>query len=1207
MHRIVSWCLKNKSVVVLATLLLVGSGVYASTRLNQELFPDIAFPLITVTTPVPGAGPDLVDEQVTQTVESAVSGVEGIESIQATSSQGFSLVAVEFDLDADTEEAEADINDVLASLTLPQQAGEPEVRRQSAAEFPILNISLAAENGDLAALTTYARDEAIPRIEEVEGVGRVELVGGAEERIEVELDPEELKENNLPPEAVIGAISSAGVNAPVGAVQVDGLSTPVRVTGELKDAEALKDLPVGAGAAAAAAAGAPKGGASKGGGPGGGRPGGGLGGATKGAPGALSATPSSVEPVLLGDVADVREAGSEIAGISRTDGEPSLGLNVLKAPDTNTVEVARGVEEALDEIREDLGEDEVRIVLDSARDVEKSVRGLVQEGLIGALLAVLVIFAFLRSLRATLVTAVSLPSSVLAALLFSWGYDLTLNILTLAGLTIAVGRVVDDAIVVLENSYRYVQAGYEPEEAALKGTTEVASAITSSTLTTTAVFIPLAVVGGLISKFFVPLSLTVALALLASLIVSVTIIPVLVSVFIKRAKPREGPPSKHIPEKVLEGSSETTAEEYVAKIPETNPSDWSPRRASPWSSSRFERAESEAFDRPTAVKTPPDDLDREIERGPRSREPAALAAFLLVVGVVVAAGWTGLLGGFFNAVSGVFSRINFSSSAVLVTFGVLGGVFGTLLLVGLVALAVREARRPVRRGGGSEGSMVRLYTPMLRWSLRHRAVVLILAFLLFAGGVVTAFFLPVSFFPPSQENILIAEVELPAGTSLQRTSEELESFEDFLLDDPAIESYLLAVGGKNSLDFDPVRNNNQAQAFITVEEGEDVSGAVDRVKEEGARLYGEENFQVEIIAGGPPQGELRAVITGGSEEELRDASELVAREISENDEVINVKSDLSESTPEVAVVVDPERAARAGVSPAQVSSSLGILLGSGAQTSLGETPVSIGVPEEEVYSLQEVRGLPVGAGATVGNVADVREEEAPSAITRSDGERAVTVSGRITSDDTAAVSSEVEAVVAELDLPGDVMASVGGEAEDIEESFYDLYLSILVALALVYLILVVFFGSLLVPLIILLAVPLTTVGAFGTLFLTNTPLSLPSLLGLLLLIGIVVSNAILLVDFAIKARGDYESLDEAVVVAGQTRLRPILMTALATIFALLPLALGLAGGGSELVSSSLAITVIGGLLTSTLLTLLVVPVGYSLLERRRSKKEKYAG
>jgi HAE1 family hydrophobic/amphiphilic exporter-1 len=238
--------------------------------------------------------------------------------------------------------------------------------------------------------------------------------------------------------------------------------------------------------------------------------------------------------VLLGEVAEVREVSSDLAGISRTDGEPSLGLNITKAADANTVEVADGVVGALDEARDELGEDEVRVVFNSAEDVRESVSGLVQEGAIGAVLAIAVIFAFLRSMRATLVTAVSLPTSVLAALLFSWGYDLTLNILTLAGLTIAVGRVVDDAIVVLENSYRYVQQGYDPETAALKGTTEVASAITSSTLTTTAVFVPLAVVGGIVSKFFVPLSLTVALALLASLIVAVTVIPVLVSVFIKR-------------------------------------------------------------------------------------------------------------------------------------------------------------------------------------------------------------------------------------------------------------------------------------------------------------------------------------------------------------------------------------------------------------------------------------------------------------------------------------------------------------------------------------------------------------------------------------------------------------------------------------------------------------------------------------------------
>jgi multidrug efflux pump subunit AcrB len=1202
LRRIVLWCLRNKSVVVLATVLLVGSGVFVTTRLNQELFPDIAFPLVTVATPVPGSGPEAVDEQVTQPLESAISGAEDIESVQATSSQGFSLVAVEFDLDTDVEEAEADIQSALGGLELPQQAGEPEVRRQSAAEFPILTISLAARDGDLAALTTYTRDEAIPRIEEVEGIRKVDLVGGAEESIEVELDPEELEENGLPPEAVVGAISGAGVDAPVGAVQIDGLSTPMRVTSELQDPEALEDLPVGAGAAAPAAA--PKGARP----PGGDRPGGAPSG---GPPGGSSVAPPS-QPVLLGDVARVREAGSDIAGISRTNGEPSLGLNIVKASDANTVEVVQGVKEALDEIREDLGEDEVRVVLDSAKDVEESVSGLVQEGLIGALLAVLVIFVFLRSVRATLVTAVSLPTSVLAALLFSWGYDLTLNILTLAGLTIAVGRVVDDAIVVLENSYRYVQAGYDPEDAALKGTTEVASAITSSTLTTTAVFVPLALVGGLISKFFVPLSLTVALALLASLIVSVTIIPVLVSLFVKRAGTKV-PPGEQPPKDRFEGppGAETgeVPEADRLRRRETELPGWSPRRASPWSSTRRLRR--------IRVNNAPDDGSgappgpssaagsREFDNGPRSWEPTVLLVLLLVVGAVVAGAWTGVLGDIPEA----FSEVDFGSPALLVVLGVLGGVLGTLLVLGLVALAVRGSKRSGRRDAEGDGALVRLYAPMLRWSLLHRWVVLMLAFLLFAGGVATAFFLPTSFFPPSQENILIAEAELPPGTSLQRTGEELEPFEDFLLDDAAVESYQLSVGGQNDLDFNPVRRDNQAQAIITVEEDENVSGALGRVEEEGRRLYGEENFQVEVISGGPPQGELRAVITGGSEEELREASELVAREISENDAMINVKSDLSESTPEVAVTVDLQRAADAGLSPGQVSGTLGILFGGGARTSLGETPVSIGVPEEAVDSLEEVRRLPVGVGTQVGDVADVEEVEAPSTISRSDRERAVTVAGRITSADTAAVSTEVEAAVAELDLPGDVTASVGGESEDIEEGFRNLFFSIAIALALVYLILVIFFGSLLIPFVILLAVPLTTVGAFGALLLTDTPLSLPSLLGLLLLIGIVVSNAILLVDFAIKARDAHENADEAVMAAGRARLRPILMTALATIFALLPLALGLAGGGNQLVSSSLAITVIGGLLTSTFLTLLVVPVGYSLLEgaRSRRRKKKYAG
>jgi multidrug efflux pump subunit AcrB len=1119
-------------VVFLAAVLLVGSGAYATTRLNQELLPDISFPVIVISTPVVGAGPEVVDEQVTQPVEGAIGGVSEIEAIRSTSSQGFSVVVVEFGLDADTEEAEADLQSALDGVELPAQAGEPEVRSQSSAEFPIMSLSLAVEDGDLADLTEYAEDEVVPAIEEVDGVGSVDLIGGAERRIEVELDPDDLKANDVSPDAVAGAISGAGVDAPVGSVPVDGLDTPVRATGEFAGAEALEDLPVGtAGATGTTAAPAQEVAGSF--------PNEALSGAAppEGVPGASAAPEAGGEtPVLLGDVAEVRSVPSELAGISRTNGEPSLGLDVVKDRDANTVEVAAEVEKVLDDVREELGEDQVTVVLNSATDVEESVSGLVEEGLIGAVLAVLVIFAFLRSLWATLVTAVSLPTSVLAALLFSWADNLTLNVITLAGLTIAVGRVVDDAIVVLENSYRHVQRGLDPEEAALRGTTEVASAITSSTLTTTAVFVPLALVGGIVSRFFVPLSLTVALALLASLIVAVTIIPVLVSVFVKRRPVRE--------------------HEYGAR------------------------------------------RDRRV--GGFVRSIVGVLVFLIASAIAfVMAARAGVLGGVPGVPQGLLelaSGLDPGSPVVLAAVA--------LVILGLALLVLRAGRRASVTQ--EDALLVRLYTPMLRWSLRHRLAVLLLALVAFAGGLSTILLLAVSFFPPSEERLLIADVELEPGSGLEQTSEALRPFEDFLAADEALRSYQVSIGGEDATDPEsPVRPSSVAQAFINVEGSADVDRVLDRVDEKGDELYGE-GFQVQALSNGPPQGGLEAVLTDDSEEELAKAAELVSEEISGLDDVNNVQSDLSGGTPEIAVAVDPEKAARAGLSPSGVSTSLGALLGGDTLTSVGEAPVVVSVPEESVNSLEEVRELPVSSTTTVGDMAEVEKVRSPAAVSRVDGERAVTVTANITSPDTQTISAEAKAAVAKLDLPGQVTASVGGETEDIDESFRNLFFSIIVALALVFLILVVFFGSILVPLVILLAVPLTTVGAFGALLLTDTALSLPSLLGVLLLIGIVVSNAILLVDFAIKARDTYETPDEAIVAAGRARLRPILMTAFATIFALLPLALGLAGGGSGLISSSLAITVIGGLATSTFLTLLVVPVGYSLLAsgRRRRKKEK---
>ena len=1067
MQGIVRWCLKNKSVVVLATVLLIASGVYATTRLNQELLPDIDFPLVVVSTPVPGASPDVVDEQVTQPVEGAIEGVEGIESVQSTSSQNFSVVVVEFGFEVDTEEAEADINAALEDVSLPEGAGPPEARRQSADSFPIQSISLAAGDGNLEELTRYAEDEAVPLIEEVDGVASADLVGGSERQIEVELDPARLGEQGITADAVVGAISGSNTDAPAGEVRIEGLSTPVRAEAVVTDPEALRDLPVGI--SGAAPAGAPTG-----------APPGVPAGVPSGAsppPGAASPAPTAAapEPVLLGDVAEVGEADANISGISRTNGEPSLSINVTRQPDANTVEVSRGVEEALEEVREDLGRDEVVVVFDSSEDVEASVLGLVEKAAIGGLLAIVVIFGFLRSLRATLVTAVSLPTSILAALLFSWEANLTLNIVTLAGLTIAVGRVVDDAIVVLENAYRYVQQGYDPEEAALRGTTEVASAITSSTLTTVAVFLPLGLVGGIVSRFFLPLSLTVAFALLASLVVAVTIIPVLTALFIGRRSAR----------RAAEKSSEGTQ----------------------------------------------------------------------------------------------------------------GGT----------------ERRRDRRSRGRRG-LNRLYVPALRWSLRHRFLTMLAAIAVFAAGFAAIPYLAVSFFPPSEERLLQANVELPSGTTQADTAGELAPFEDFLTQDGGVDNYQLSIGGENSFDPNaPLRGDNQAQAFVLLGENADIQRTLERIRAEGDDLYGDD-FQADILAQGPPTGGLEVTITGGTEEELGRASDAVVEELENNGNLTNVESDLTGGSPEIEVAVDEAEASSRGLSPAQISSTLGTLLGgagAGAPggVTLGETPVSIGVPEERVDSIGEVENLPLGQGTTVGDVAEVRRVEAPAAVTRADGDRAVTVTGTITSEDTNAVSTEVGETLANLDLPQGVTAQIGGESEDIAESFRNLILSIFVALALVYLILVVFFRSLVVPLIILLSVPLITAGSFGALLVTGTALSLPALLGVLLLIGIVVANAILLVDFAIQARSRHESVNEALVEAGSERLRPILMTAFATIFALLPLALDLSffvEGGNALISSSLAIPVVGGLVTSTFMTLFVVPVGYSLLRGRRQEKRGVA-
>ena len=471
--------------------------------------------------------------------------------------------------------------------------------------------------------------------------------------------------------------------------------------------------------------------------------------------------------------------------------------------------------------------------------------------------------------------------------------------------------------------------------------------------------------------------------------------------------------------------------------------------------------------------------------------------------------------------------------------------------------------------------------------------------MVFVGGIAIAGQLPQTFFPEEESDTLSAQIELPEGATLNRTAEELQRFESFLADESGVESYLLQIGGESSSGFGGTRPENLADVTVSLEEGANTQNVLDRIEEEADDVYGAGNVTVATVSStGVSSSEIEATITDGTRDEQERAAEQIRSEMADNDDVKDVSSSVSGGAQQVSVTLDQQRAAEAGLSPEEAALSLSTLFGGGSQNGEQEatangTPILVGIPEESLDSLDAVRGLTVVPGTTVGDIAEVEQTDSPSSVTRIEGDRATTVSGTITSQDTTTVTNDVVSSIDDLDLPDDVEVSVGGAQDDVEESFTDLFVAIAVAIVLVYLILVAYFGSVLTPVALLLSVPVSTAGAFGALLITGTPISVPALLGLLLLVGIVVANAILLVDFAEKARAEGATPDEAAIEAGRTRIRPVLMTAAATIGALTPLALGI-GGGSGIINQSLAIPVIGGLISSTLLTLLVVPAGYAL-------------
>lgn len=1075
MFRLATASLANRSVVGLLTVLIVASGLLSLTSLKQELLPSFEVPQASIVTPYPGASPEIVDAQISSLIEDEVRTLNNLVTVRSTSSANLSVVRVEFDFGTTTATVEEELNRVIANLkdSLPSDVSS-RVISGSFDSVPIIVLSVASTTGDNDALAEILADVATPILSQVPGIQEITVAGAKKKEITLDLKAKVLRENGLSQQSIVDALRANGFIIPAGSITDTQGELQIEVGTNVNSLKAFKKLPLissstqnaqaAAQAAAAQAAAAQAAAAAAAAGPG-----------APAIPAAPSIPEAPAEPEILTieEVAVVTYDYEPVTSISRTNGLDSLGIQVTKTQDGNTVAISNGVEAKIEEIKKKLGGNvEINTVFDQGPFVEKQLENLTIEGTLGLTFAILIILVFLGSIRSTLVTAISIPTSLLvtfAGLLVS---DYSLNLFTLSALTIAVGRVVDDSIVVIENINRHLSYGEEKKSAIIQAVKEVAGAITSATITTVAVFLPVALVGGVVGELFRPFSLSFTIALLASLIVSLTIVPVLAYWFLKT------------PKNVV--SLEQMSESQLA--------------------SQMEQA-------------------REVEEQ-------------------------------------------------------------------------KEKKSWLQRG----------YIPVLKTTQAHPVITLIAsaAVLGFTFSLVPQ--LKTDFIGDFGGDTFSVRQELPAGSTFEQRDEASNVVEALILEQDGVETVLATFGGRADGRVNLGGNANATTIQVSLAKDADGDAIKDAIQKgiDARSDIGETT----ISAGGGPgvggSGTIDIKISGTNDEALFAAVEKVRSGMIAVENLSEITSSLSEQQRTLKITVDRVKAAEYGLTEIQVSGLVSTTL---RPSSIGDvnienesTPIFL-VQENTPATVEEIEEIQIPTRSGVielQEIADISEVQAPVSITSEKGERVATVALTPDTDDLGAVTRDVTAKLAEIELPVGATATIGGVSAEQTESFQQLGLALLAAVAIVYLVMVATFSSLVQPLILLISIPFAATGALGLLLITDTPLGVPALIGMLLLVGVVVTNAIVLIDLINQYRKQGRTIQQSIIDGSRQRLRPILMTALATIFALSPLAFGITGGG--FISQPLAIVVIGGLVSSTLLTLVIVPVLYWLIEGRKERK-----
>ncbi|MCR2820932.1 efflux RND transporter permease subunit [Lederbergia panacisoli] len=1016
--------IKRPVFTIVTMFLVIILGVVSLLKIPLKLIPEINPPIAVVVTSYQGASPAEVVDKITKPLEASLATLPGIKNVQSISKEGSNLILLEFSWSTAIDDIQNDVLQRIDQTPIPTDAGKPRFLKFDPAQFPVIQLSLKT-NKDEKSLRNLT-DKLTTELTKVNGVASVNITGNLVEEINVTLNQDELKKYQLSQAEVVNIIQANNISTPGETVLTEGKELTTRIMSMVHSADEIANL-------------------------------------------AITVNPINGEKIRIKDVATVKQQEQTAESITRTNEKPSVLLSVLQETDANTAEVSKDFQKELKSLlnKEKYKEIESDILFDQGDYVRMAIGNIANSLILGGALAMLVLFFFLRNIKSPLIIGIAIPYSVIVTFVLMFFADFALNIMTLGGLALGIGMLVDNAIVVIENIYRHLSMGKDPKEAALHGAKEVAGAITASTLTTVAVFLPVVFISGLLGQLFKEFAFTISFSLFASLFVALTVVPMLASRLLKK---------------------------------------------------------------------PQGDYE-----------------------------------------------------------------------------AIRRRSKPMN-----------LLDRSIRWSLRHRFLVLFTAVLLFIGGIFGMTTVGTQFLPPTDEGFFSVNVKLENGASLSETEKVISVMENELKTEKDVDVYVSLIGSTQESTFQGGGMANSAEVYVKLKplanRDKSLFEIVDHIKpkieKEVVKVNKEATlrFNVQAASGMAPQT-MSFNVTDSNKQRLEKSTDKIFSALKNIENVTDLSTTTANTVEEIHITIDRDKAFEAGLSPAQIAmifndATRGVQASQIITDDMEIYGVNVEFDKSITRNIEELKSIlirkPDGSYAQLADLAKIEEGTGPVEIQRINQLDSVEFTLKYSTEtNLGKMSKAVESEIASLNLPSDIEITYSGEKELLEDSIDDMIMAFILAIILIYIVMAAQFESFKYPFVIMFTVPLMVIGVAISLIASKMPISVPAFIGIIILAGIVVNNAIVIVDYINQRKEAGLSSYDALIESVKDRARPILMTALTTILGLVPLALGI-GEGTEM-NQPMGVAVIGGLISSTFLTLFVIPVVYSLFDhetRRMNRKRK---